>query len=441
MLSRNQKQIRNDRRGQVGGPRRPPGCAAHGRGTRGLLVSSAALFILCASAEARLPAAQGPSQGDAALAKQTADLKKAADRIAAGDVGSAESLLQGILKEHAKAPEALALLGVIRAEQGKQEEAEKLLRDAIQIRPKLAMAHENLALLLEKTGRADEALREYASVLSIQPQNRSAKDRLASLSEKQALAARANGDRQGALGILLVARDAGSGEPRILLDLGLLELEMGLNKDALQTLEAGRRAAPQDSQMLYGLARAELAVQDMPATERHMREYLTQRPDDATAHYGLGRILRMLERPGEAEAELRRSIEIEPNQTASYYELGDIALTGGNFEAASALFQKVLARDPRHGGALTGSGIAAYRQKQYDVADGFLKSAVESSPGYQPAHYYYALNLKRLGRTEESNREMQIALDLDAQAKAPQTRQQLILEPPADKATPSSVPH
>jgi tetratricopeptide (TPR) repeat protein len=172
-----------------------------------------------------------------------------------------------------------------------------------------------------------------------------------------------------------------------------------------------------------------------------MREYLAQRPDDATAHYGLGKILRMLQRSSEAEVELRRSIELEPNQTASYYELGDIALTDGKFEEASALFQKVLAREPHHGGALTGSGIAAYRQKQYDAADNFLKDAVESSPAYQPAHYYYALNLKRLGRTDESSREMQIALDLDAQAKAAQTRQQLILEPPADKAAPASEPH
>jgi tetratricopeptide (TPR) repeat protein len=171
-----------------------------------------------------------------------------------------------------------------------------------------------------------------------------------------------------------------------------------------------------------------------------MREYLTQRPNDATAHYGLGRILRMLQRSGEAEVEYRRSLEIEPNQTASYYELGDIALTSDKYEDASALFQKVLARDPHHGGALTGLGIAAYRQKQYDTADVFLKSAVENSPSYQPARYYYALNLKRLGRAEESSREMQIALDLDAQAKAAQTRQQLILAPPGAESTPASKP-
>jgi len=74
-------------------------------------------------------------------------------------------------------------------------------------------------------------------------------------------------------------------------------------------------------------------------------------------------------------------------------------------------------------------GIAAYRQKRYEAADAFLKAAVETSPNYQPAHYYYALNLKRLGRIEESNQQMAIALDLDKQEKAKRTQQPRIQAP------------
>jgi tetratricopeptide (TPR) repeat protein len=74
-------------------------------------------------------------------------------------------------------------------------------------------------------------------------------------------------------------------------------------------------------------------------------------------------------------------------------------------------------------------GIVAYRQKRYDAAEGFFKAALESSPKYQPAHYYYGLDLKRLGRAEEANRELQIALELDKEEKARRTQQPHILAP------------
>jgi tetratricopeptide (TPR) repeat protein len=109
--------------------------------------------------------------------------------------------------------------------------------------------------------------------------------------------------------------------------------------------------------------------------------------------------------------------------------LGDILLNAGEFDQASTQFQKVLSRDPHHGGALTGMGIVAYRQKRYEAAEGFFKSALENSPKYQPAHYYYGLDLRRLGRAEESSRELQTALELDKEEKAKRTQQPHILAP------------
>jgi tetratricopeptide (TPR) repeat protein len=259
------------------------------------------------------------------------------------------------------------------------------------------------------------------------PQDRTSTE----LAEQQALVARGKGDRQAALDILLHAVKASPDDPRLLLDVGTVELEMGWNLNALKVFQQAHKLQSGNLQILYGLARAELAVQDMPSAERDMRQYLAQRNDDPTAHFGLGRVLQMLERTEEARKEFQRSIDLQPNQTESYYELGDIAVNDADYQQGASQFRKVLEHDPNHGGAWTGLGIIAYRRKNFDEADGYLRSAVKSAPTYQPAHYYYGLNLKRLGKQVESERELQIALDLDTQAKAAQSQPRILESPSA----------
>ncbi len=78
----------------------------------------------------------------------------------------------------------------------------------------------------------------------------------------------------------------------------------------------------------------------------------------------------------------------------------------------------MLARDPRHGGALTDTGIALFREKQYDKAAEVLQQATSAAPAYQPAHYYLGLVLARLGRREDSERELAVATKLAAEENA-----------------------
>src|SRR5207248_4321124 len=110
------------------------------------------------------------------------------------------------------------------------------------------------------------------------------------------------------------------------------------------------------------------------------------KPGDASAHYGLGKLLHMEARDEEARAELQRSIALQPHQTESYYELGGIELDLQHNGQAAALFQKVLERNPKHGGALAGMGLIAYREKGYAKAEAWLKAAVVHAPEYSVAH-------------------------------------------------------
>jgi Flp pilus assembly protein TadD len=89
-----------------------------------------------------------------------------------------------------------------------------------------------------------------------------------------------------------------------------------------------------------------------------------------------------------------------------------------NAEAAP-LFQKVLTRDATHGGALTGMGIIAFRTRDYAQAEQYLARAEKTAPDYQPAHYYRGLTLARIGQKDESQRELQVAAELDREQEGP----------------------
>lgn len=368
------------------------------------------------------------------------NLKDAAKKIREHRLAEAETLVNHAVSEDPKDARAIELLGVIRAEQKKWKEAETLFRHALQVDPKLASAHVNLALLLSKTGRDDEAFNEYAAALSADPSIAGARNGLVAVVERKALAERAKGDLEGAQAILSRASQLVPSEPRLLLDLGVVSLQMGQNEKAEREFRHADKLDPHNPLIIYGLARAELALQHMPAAEKHMRQYLKVRPKDASAHYGLGRILQMLERTKEARAEFQRSIDLDPRQTESYYELGQIELDAGQYGPATKQFQIVISRNPHHGGALTGLGVAAFHEKDYRRAAGYLKEAVKAAPNYRTAHYYYGLTLARLGQTKDSERELQIAIKLDKQQKARQLRLPDKIHPPP-AGSPQSPPN
>jgi tetratricopeptide (TPR) repeat protein len=125
-------------------------------------------------------------------------------------------------------------------------------------------------------------------------------------------------------------------------------------------------------------------------------------------------------RDDEAQIELRRSVELQPRQTESYYELGDIELQEGKDDAAAALFERVLERNSKHGGALTSMGIVAFRAKQYPKAESYLKSAVLYAPDYSRAHYYYGLVLAKMGRAAEADAQLVLAKNAEAKEKQEQ---------------------
>jgi tetratricopeptide (TPR) repeat protein len=271
-------------------------------------------------------------------------------------------------------------------------------------------------------GHAAEARAAYESVLQNDPANAAALHGEVAASERLALDARAAGKMDEALKVLLRAQGFAPQDGRLLYDLGILEDEMRLYRDADATLAQAELENPGNAMVLYAVARVKLDLGQLAPAEQKMVAYLKLRPADAGAHYGLGRVYQLGLQFDKARAEFARSAELQPVQTEAYYQLGEIALAQGDFPAAIAEFAKTLARDPKHGGALAGTGQAYFKTRQYAQAEAFLERAVAAAPEYQAGHYYLGLTLARLGRAEESRRELDLATRLaDEESKRERT--------------------
>jgi tetratricopeptide (TPR) repeat protein len=366
----------------------------------------------------------------AAAQAQTDSVAEAARLVQQHRSAEAEAVLDPILSQEPQNVRAILLLGRVRLEQGRTEESMQLFDQAMKLDPQLLEARVWKGNALAASHRWPEALTMYESVLQADPENAMAKEGEASTASQAALEARKSREMEASLGLLLRARTFVPHDPILLRNFGVQAMDMKLYADSEAALLEAHALRPDDALTLYALSRTQLLQQKMPQAEANMRAYLVLRPDDASAHYGLGRILHMELRLDEARSELNRSIQLKPDQTESYYELGQIELDVHNDGAATPLFEKVIARDPTHGGALAGMGIIAYRKKDYLTAEGFLKRAAASAPNYREARYYYGLTLMRLGKKELAAPELDAAIRLAHQENSSERSGMHLAGPP-----------
>jgi tetratricopeptide (TPR) repeat protein len=281
-------------------------------------------------------------------------------------------------------------------------------------------------IVLMQQGRVAEARAIFESVLERDPQNQQAQDQEVAATERLALEQRGGNHMVEALQLLMDGQKAVPASARLAYDIGILEDEMQLYPEAAKALETAQQLHMDDPMLLYAMARVQMDAGQLEKAAQTMQQYLQQRPGDASAHFGLGRIYQIGMQFDKATAEFQESIRLQPVQSEAWYQLGDVALKQRQFEEALTDFGKTLERNPHHGGALAGSGEALFREKQYEKALDFLDRAIAVAPDYQTGHYYRGLTLARLGRKEESEKELATAASLaDAENKKSATRYQL----------------
>lgn len=350
--------------------------------------------------------AQAPSAG-------APTVRSAATALASGDSKRAETELNVILQSSPNDVHALNLLGILRAQQQQDSEAEALFKKAISIQPDFPAAHSDLGLLYVQMGKDLLAIPELQQAVKLDPGRKDAQSALVSLWRSQAHSAAQSGDVEKALALLIEARKLNSTDPDLQFDFGMVALRMSLFPDAVDAFEQTLKLRPDDPQALYGLGRAKIALAKFDDAQHTFERYVELRPDDASGHYALGFSLQALQQYGGARAEYEKSITLQTQQTESYYQLGVMDLDAGNLRTATSQFQRVLNRAPQHASALAGMGRVQFQGKNYDEAAALLAKATAANPKLREAHYYLGLADARLGRKEDSEKELAIASQLE----------------------------
>lgn len=353
--------------------------------------------------------AQGATQQNSSLAL----IKDAADAMAAGDLQKAETELNTVLAEDPNEYRALNLLGIVRAQQLREREAEQLFKKAILTKPDFVSAHVDLGLLFVQTNQQDEALAEFKEALRLDPGRTDAVSSMVNIWRGQARDALHAGDLEKALSALIQAHKMAPRDADVDFEFGMVALRMSLLPDALEAFEQGLEVRKNDPKTIYGLGRAQIGLNKYQDARESFEHYTQLRPKDASGHYALGFALQALQQTVDARRQFEESIALQPLQTESYFQLGMIDLEQKSLESAANRFGKVLERDPKHAGALTGMGRMEFQRKEYEKAIDFLHRAIASDPSLREAHYYLGLSYARSGQKDDSERELQLAGQLE----------------------------
>ena len=220
--------------------------------------------------------------------------------------------------------------------------------------------------------------------------------------------------------------------------LGVALLESGRPRDALDHLEAALGSRPNDPDLLYYLsaaygqlaklsfeklketspdsARVQQAIgnglaqmgKSQEATE-HLRAAIAMRPDLHDVHLALGELYLDAGDYDKAEQEFRTEAQLVPGSAVAAFKLGSVLLNRGLANAAVAELTRSNALQPgipetlmELAKAMTATGnlagaVASLEELLKGDADSKLSEA---------AHFQLAQAYRRLGRTEDAQREL-----------------------------------
>jgi tetratricopeptide (TPR) repeat protein len=356
-------------------------------------------------------------------------LQDATRAISAGKLEQAETELRSVLQSSPEDIRALDLLGVIRTLQHREPQAEGLFSKVVQKNPAFAPGRAHLGLLYLQLGRSQEAVPQLREALRIDPARTDASNALVYILQDQSQAAANAGDPEKALALVNEARGYAPDNPDLQFGFGMLALRLSLQDDAIKAFQRTLQLRRNDPLALYNLGRAFMGLSKFDEARQQFAEYVKVRPDDPSGYCALGMTLAALERAPEARTEFERSIELAPAQTESYYRLGSLELQSGELESAAQNFRRVIDREPTHAPALAGLGKIAFEQKHYAQAIPLLQQAIADDSSMREAHYYLGLTFARVGRKQESETQLGVAIQLEQEESQHQRTKFRISDP------------
>jgi tetratricopeptide (TPR) repeat protein len=322
-----------------------------------------------------------------------------------GSSSEALRLLERAVAVNPDNHDALYLLGLVLGDSGRQEEASVATRRAIQLNPALSRTHANLALepqRIQPPAPDPVPKRE----LEVSGEGQLARYNLG-------LAFRSKGQYAEALREYQTALERGEERDLVIQAMAEMHLLMRRPGEAVALYDDLLRRQPQ-SPKLWNERGVALHQQGRFAdAEASYRRALTVEATYAIAHNNLGVSLYHRGSVDDARAEFYAALAAKPGFTKARLNLALLLSRGKRYGLALDEFRQVLETEPEQPVAWNGIGLVLSELRMFADARNALARAIQTRPDYAEAHYNMSFTLSNLGDFEGALRETKRALELD----------------------------
>ncbi len=319
------------------------------------------------------------------MPSMTETFQSAVRQHRAGRLSEAEALYRRVLRAAPDHADALHLMGLAAAQQGRYPAALELIGKAIRRNDKVPDFHNNLAEAYRALGRTDEALAAYRRAIALAPEFVGAHLNLGGV-----LCERGQWEAAEAC-----YRRAIAAEPDLAsahYNLGDVLKTRGRLDEAVASLERAAELAPDMAGAHNNLG---AALQLQGRLDRAIASFHRAIAADsglASAHHNLGVALTDKGRPQHAVARFRQAIALAPDLAMAHWHLGMCLFDADGAAAAAAAFAEAIRHDGKL--ALAHCYHAMMREllgRGDDAAAGFAR-ATELAPALEPtvAGFRYA---------------------------------------------------
>jgi len=338
---------------------------------------------------------------------------RAQDSMRANQLETAAHEFREILRLDPNSAEAHANLGLIAFKQGEFAEAVPFFEAALKLKPSLWNAQAFLGLTHARLGHTSLAIplleESFKHLQNTELRTQVGMDLIRIHQETNTL--------DQAVDTVRILQQSRPNDPEI------LYIAYRTHSDlAAQAVAALVHAAPDSARMHQIMAQASLSQDDFPGAIAQYRKVLGIDPHLPGIHYELGRVILANSQQEPARQEAQAAFEAElaanPRDANCEYELGEIYSLRSNLELASQHYLRAVELQPDLVDAHIGLAKVLTAMGQPGEALPHLLEAVRLDPENDVAHYRLAQAYRKLGRSQDADRE-QATFDRLRQSQVP----------------------
>jgi len=356
-------------------------------------------------ARAQHPAESDPSRTDSQQPSPQDLYDRAGKALDAGDAPQAIKLYEELLLQVPDSVEARTNLGAALAQVGRYDDALRQYRQALAHDPQNETVLLNLALAFYKQANYSEARGQLDTLHKLHPANQQAFFLLADCDLRL-------GKFQDAIALVQPAYDARPDDPAIDYILGTALIQVGQSEKGATVID---RLMRNGNSAVAGvlLGAAQYAAGEYKLATATLRKALDANPEFPGAWTLYGRALQTGGENDKAKEAFQRGLKADPNDFDACLHLGAILRVQGDLQGAEPYLKHAALLRPDSAAAQFQIAALDAANGHLDEARGSFEKLVKQWPDFLEAHLQLALVYTRLHRTQDSERERRIVMELN----------------------------